>query len=401
MKFEFKAFDNEGKKVEGIIEAQNKDDALKILQNKNLLVTRLIEKKIDFTPSLILKPSKKEIYLFTRQLFYLVSSKTPLDESVKVLSEITKNSYFKEILIQIYNDLVAGLPFSYSLSKFSDVFDSYFIGMVRIGEASGSLDETLKYLSDHIENQIRLKGKLIQALIYPVFVLVLFLGIMIALFYLVIPQITKIFVENNIPIPTITKTFQTISDALTKNFIVILIIIGFLIYYLPRYFRSRDGKVIYFSLISNLPIIGPVVQNIYAAQFLESIYYLSKGGVPIIEALTIIKTSIDHPLYEEAIDSVIEEVKRGRPLSSSLQKFPHLFPHIMVETLSIAEKTGQLVETSFTILQFYNQTIETQLTNMGEALQPILIFILGGGLGLLEASLLVPLMSLTKYIRTF
>jgi type IV pilus assembly protein PilC len=400
-KFEFKAFTREGKLKEGIISAESKESALKILQEQELLVSYLAEKKPTFILSFLRKPGIKDLYLFTRQLSYLIKAKTPLDEAIKSLSETTTNYLFRPILIEIYNDLVSGIQFSSTLSRFPDIFNDYYIGMIRVGESIGSLDEILDYLSDHLNNQLRFKNRIIQASIYPIIVLVLFLGVLLALFYFVIPQITKMFVENNLPMPTITKIFQAISNFILNLGIFVLIIIGSLIYYINQYFKTREGKLVLFRFVHNLPIFGPLVKNLYVSQFLESLHYLIKGGVPIVEALKIIKSSIAHPLYESALETIIEDVKKGKPLSESMSQFPEIFSSLIIEGMKTSEKTGQLAEITFTIFNFYNETVENQVAGLGEALQPILIVILGAGLGLLEASLLIPLLTLTKYVQTF
>ena len=399
-KFEFKAFTREGKLKEGIISAESREDALKILHDQELLITYLSERKP--TPIYFFqKPGLKDLYLFTKQLSYLLKAKTPLDESIRSLSETTTNNYFRGVLIEIYNDLVSGISFSNSLSRFPDIFNAYYLGMIKIGESIGSLDEILDYLAGHLNNQIKFKNRMIQASIYPIIVLALFLGVLVALFYFIIPQITKMFIENNLPLPTITKIFQAISNFILKFGLFILIILGSLIFYLNQYFKTKEGRVTLFQMVNNLPIFGPLIKNSYASQFLESFYYLIRGGVPIIEALEIVKSSIANPFYESALESIIEDVKKGKPLSESMSQFPELFPTLIIEGMRTSEKTGQLAEITNTIFNFYNETVENQVANLAEALQPILIIILGAGLGLLEASLLIPLLTLTKYVQTF
>jgi len=400
-KFEFKAFTREGKLKEGIISAESKEKALQILQEQELLVSYLAEKKPTPLLYFLQRPGTKDVYFFTRQLSYLIKAKTPLDESVKSLSETSHNYYFRSILIEIYNDLVSGIQFSQALSRFPDIFNDYYLGMIKVGESIGSLDEILDYLAGHLNNQLRLKNKIIQASIYPLMVLGLFFAVLIALFYFVVPQITKIFVENDLPLPLVTRIFQTIADFLLKfGFFALLIFIAFL-YYFIQYLKTREGKLVLFNFVNNLPIFGPLIKNIYSAQFLESFYYLIKGGVPIVEALEIVKTSIAHPLYESALEAMIEDVKKGKPLSETMSQFPDLFPSLIIEGMKTSEKTGQLTEITFTIFNFYNETIESQASTLSETLQPFLIIILGVGLGLLEASLLIPLLSLTKYVQTF
>jgi type IV pilus assembly protein PilC len=400
-KFEFKAFTQEGKLKEGIISAESKEEALKILQERDLLVSYLAEKRPTTILSFFQKPGLKDLYLFTRQLSYLIKAKTPLDESIKSLSETTTNPYFRSILIEIYNDLISGIPLSSTLSRFPDIFNDYYIGMIKIGESVGSLDEILDYLAGHLNNQLRFRNRIIQASIYPIIVLALFLGVLVALFYFIIPQITKMFVENNLPMPTVTKIFQAISNFILKFGFFVLIILGSLIYYLNQYFKTKEGRLVLFKIVHDLPVFGPLVKNLYASQFLESLYYLVKGGVPIVEALEIVKSSIAHPLYESALEAIIEDVKKGKPLSESMSQFPEIFPSLIIESMKTSEKTGQLADITSTIFNFYNETVESQVANLSEALQPILIVILGAGLGLLEASLLIPLLTLTKYVQNF
>lgn len=401
MKFEFKAFTQEGEFKRGIISASSKEEALKILQDKGYLVTYLAETRSRILEIFIRKPSLNDVYLFSRQLAYLIKAQTPLDEAIKSLSETSQNAYLRDVLIQVYNDLISGVPFSKALERFPEVFNDYYVGMIKIGESVGTLDETLEYLAKHLENQIKFKNKAVQALIYPSIVLAMFIFVMLVLFTYVIPQITKIFVENNIPLPAITLFFQKISDFLINFGFFFAIILVFFFYYLYKYFQTREGRYMFFNFVNFLPILGPLFKNIYTAQFLESLYYLIRGGIPLVQALDIIKNSIAHPAYENALGFMIEEVKKGRPLSGAMEDFPDIFPRIVIEGMKTAEKTGQLTEITFTIFSFYNETIETQFASLGEALQPILILILGGGLGFLEASLLIPLLNLTKYIQNF
>jgi type IV pilus assembly protein PilC len=401
MRFEYKAFTQEGEFKRGIVSADSKEEALRILQEQGLFVTYLGEPRSRLLEIFSRKPGLNDIYLFSRQLSYLIKARTPLDEAVKSLSETSQNFFFRDILIQIYNDLISGVPFSKSLERFPEVFDAYFVGMIKIGETVGTLDETLNYLSKHLENQIKFRNKALQALIYPAIVFAMFIVVMLVLFYFVIPQITRMFVENNIPLPTITKIFQFISDFILNFGFFFLIIVFAFFSYLFKYFRTKEGRKIFFEFINYVPFLSPLFKNIYTAQFLESLFYLTKGGVPLVEALAIIRDSIAHPAYEYALEYMIEEVKKGKPLSVAMEEFPELFPAIIIQAMRTAEKTGQMAEITYTLLEFYSETVETQFANLGEALQPFLILILGGGLGLLEASLLIPLLNLTKYIQNF
>ena len=399
MKFEFRAFDQTGNYVEGFIEAPNRDAALTRLQSQNLLVTYLKPAHEKIAITFFQRPTKKDLMLFTRQLAYLTRAKVALDEAIKSLSVSTFSKTFRGILIEIYEKVIAGVPFSQALSDFPEVFDPYYIRMIKVGEVSGNLEEVLLYLADHLEYQQRFRNKVIQAMIYPVIVLILFIAVMLVLFYYVIPQITKIFVENEIPLPGITKFFSFLSNILLNYFFILALAVFGIFYFLWQYFRTEEGKLIGFSLFGKIPIIGPLIKNAYLGQFLESLYYLVRGGVSLVESLEIISQSSDHPLYKKAAHEVGEDVKRGSDLSSGLKRFPELFPSIVVQAVSTGEKSGQLKEMLETMIKYYREDIENRSATLGEALQPVLIIVLGAGLAALELSLLLPLLNLTKAVK--
>lgn len=398
-KFEFKAYNREGILKEGVITAKDKSEALRYLHQQELLVTYLVEKKFKFP--IFKKVGLKHIYFFSKQLSYLLKAKIPLDQAVKSLSESTVHPHLKSVLIDVYNDLVSGISFSKSLANFPDIFDSYYCGLIKVGEFVGSLDETLDIISNHLYQKMRFHQRTLQAMIYPAIVLILFIVILVLIFYFIVPNITRIFIENNIPLPLITRVLTVVSDFLFKIGPFIIVILASLLYYGFQYFKTREGKTVIFKIVEGIPILGDLVKASYTSQFLESIYHLMKGGVQVVESLEITKSSIGHPIYELALDSIIADVKRGSSLSESMTKFPHVFDNIVIEAFKTGEKTGRLTDVLLTILNLYLETTENVISTLNELLQPILVVILGIAIGILEAILFIPILNLTKYIQTF
>ncbi len=400
MKFEYRAYDQTGAYVEGILDASNREEALSRLQAQNLLVTYLkpAHEKLIFT--FLTRPRKKDLMLFTKQLSYLVRARVPLDEAIKSLATSSFRKEFRGILVEIYEKIISGAPLSQALSDFPEVFDAYYIRMIKVGEVSGKLDETLNYLSDHLEYQLKFRNRIIQALIYPTIVIMLFITVMIVLFYYVIPQITKIFIENNIPLPEITKFFSFVSDILLHyGILLILIFIGF-IYFIWNYFRTEEGKLVVWNLFGKLPVIGPLIKNAQLGQFLESLYYLTAGGVSLTESFAIISESADNPIYRKVSYELGELIKKGNDLSFSLKNFPDVFPSIVIQAVATGEKSGQLKEMLEAMIKYYREDVENRSLTLGESLQPILIIFLGAGLAALELSLLLPLLNLTKSVQS-
>lgn len=401
MRFQFRAFDRQGNYIEGIIEAVSREEALEKLQAKELLVSYLKPARAPIIFDILQKPKSKDLMLFTRQLSYLIQAKVSLDEAIKSLASSAFSKQFREVLLEIYEKIISGVTFSQALKDFPEVFDAYYIQMVKIGETSGNLTDTLNYLADHLEYQQRFKNRILQALMYPIMVLILFIGVLIALFYFVIPKITDLFVQNDIDIPNITKFFSSLSNILLDYGILLVFVFAGLTYFLTQYLRSDEGKVVSYTIFSKIPIIGSLIQYAYLGQFLESLYYLFSGGISLLESLKIISQSAAHPIYKQVSHELAEMVRNGMDLSEGLKRYPRIFPSIVVQAITTGEKTGQIREMLETMIKYYREEVENRSANLGEALQPILTIVLGAGLAALELSLLLPLLSLTKNIQSF
>lgn len=401
MKFSFKAFDRGGGIKSGSIEASSKDGALTALQAQGLLVTYLVEAETGITLPFFGKVAGKELASFTRELHFLVKARIPLDEALKALYEQTANLRFREILVGVYGDLISGAALSQALSHHPGVFSQYYVKMVQIGEVSGTLDDVTDYLATHLENQTKFTNKIVQALTYPAIVLVIFIATMIALSILVVPRITQIFEENNIPLPFITRSFQAASLFLISYWPFLILATIAAIYLTIEYLKTEEGKVVFFNSISRVPLFGSLIKTIYITRFLESLSFLIHGGLTIPESLMIVAESVDNPVYGNAIRQVAEETKRGKPISASLRLFGDLFPPLVIQAVVTGEKTGKLREILFSTSLYYFQELELKAGTLSEALQPIFIIILAAGLGFLEASLLVPILNLTKAVQSF
>ena len=280
-KFEFRGFDKEGNFKVGIISAIDKDLAIQSLHNQGLVVTYI--KELGEIKPLITwgKVSLIDLAFFYKALNYLLKAGTPIDEAIKSLANQTNKLSFKRVLEDVYNNIVAGLPLSQSLEKYPDVFERSATRLIRIGELSGSLEEVFDNLSKHCTNQHKFRTKLIQSMYYPIMVLLIFLMTMFVLFYNVIPKITNLFKENNLPLPLVTQYFATVSEFLVNNVIYILLFLIFLIYVIIEYFKSEEGKLFLYNFLVNLPILGILLKEIEILNFLESLSYLIKGKLLI------------------------------------------------------------------------------------------------------------------------
>ncbi len=400
-KFEFRGFDKEGNFKVGIIQAVDKESAIKTLHSQNLVVTFI--KEVGEIQPLITwgNISLLDLAFFYRALKYLLKSGTSLDEAIKSLANQTNKLNFKRVLEDVYNNILAGVPLSQSLEKHPSIFDKSAIRLIRIGELSGNLEEVLENLAKHYENQHKFKTKLIQSMYYPIIVILIFLVTMFVLFFNVIPKIANLFKENNLTLPLVTQYFVIISEFLVNNGIYVLLFLIFVIYILVEYFRSDEGKLVLYNFLSNLPIFGILLKEIQILNFLESLSYLIKGGVPISESLKIVGESTTNPYYKSAVLFIAEETEKGKPISLSLSNFSDLFPGLVQQAFATGERTGNLYNSLITIIDYYTADLENRTNNLTEALQPLMIVILAAGLVFVEMSLLLPISQLAKSLSTY
>jgi len=400
MKFEFRAFDQEGNLKSGVVDAPDQASAFQILSQQNLVITQI--KPLPALRLFILfrKVSLRELALFTRELHYLVKARILVDEAVKTLYQGTTNESFKRILFDVYSELQAGASLSQALSRFPDTFSPFYVRFVHIGEVSGTLEDVLKLLAEHLENQNKFIGKLLQASFYPLLVLIIFLATMLILSVQIMPQVIKIFQEAKAPVPIITLIFASTASFLFQNWPYVLVILILSFWYGFRYFQTDEGKRFLFDLVNRLPVFGTLLREIYLSRFLEGLSFLIQGGLPISETLEILAESIDHPLYTEAISEVADDTKRGMNVYESLARFPQLFPALVITAVQTGEKTAELKEVLDTMRLYFYEDINTKTQTLGETIQPLMILILAGGLAFLELSLLVPLLKLTSVMQT-
>jgi type II secretory pathway component PulF len=400
MKFEFRAFDQEGNLKSGVVDAPDQASAFQILSQQNLVITQI--KPLPALRLFILfrKVSLRELALFTRELHYLVKARILVDEAVRTLYQGTTNESFKRILFDVYSELQAGASLSQALSRFPDTFTPFYVRFVRIGEVSGTLEDVLKLLAEHLENQNKFIGKLLQASFYPLLVLIIFLATMLILSVQIMPQVIKIFQEAKAPVPIMTLIFASTASFLFQNWPYVLVILILSFWYGFRYFQTDEGKRFLFDLVNRLPVFGTLLREIYLSRFLEGLSFLIQGGLPIGETLEILAESIDHPLYTEAISAVADDTKRGMNVYESLARFPQLFPSLVITAVQTGEKTAELKEVLDTMRLYFYEDINTKTQTLGETIQPLMILILAGGLAFLELSLLVPLLKLTSVMQT-
>ncbi len=395
MKFNYQSRDKTGEEQLGQVEAPNKEAALNFLQKQGLFVTSLEE--VVFLPfyareiKFFQRISKREIVLFSRQLSIMFRSQIPLLEILETLSFQTVNPKFRRAILKLKEEVSAGATLSRALSRFPKLFSFFYINMVKSGEASGKLSDSLNYLADHLEREYHLRSTIMGALIYPFFILfVLFMMGGFAAFF-IMPTIVLVLKEGNGDLPLATNIVIGFTDFLrAKGWLVLLFLIG-LIIFIWRYKKTPKGIVFFDKNNFKIPLLNKFLKKIYLSRFAENLSTLIAGGLPIAQALEISGQVVGNYVYKTIIFKTRDGVQKGENMSIILQKYPEFFPPMFIQMVIVGERTGRLDDSLSNIVDFYQKEVDRSVNNFIKFLEPAMIIFLGIAVGIFAMAILLPL----------
>jgi len=395
MRFTYRARTPAGELQSGIVEASSKEAALSLLQSYGLYITFLKEeKKAPFFAKKIeifQRVSKRDIVAFSRQLAILFKSNVSVVESLQTIVSQTKKQNFKEKIITIAEKVEGGTPLSQALGLYPQIFSPFYVGVIKSGEAAGKLSEVLGHLADHTEKEYNFYSKLITAMVYPAFILFVFVAILILMSVLVIPKLTQVLIETGGELPLSTKIVISFSEILKNWWWLILIVLFGLFIFISQLIKTKQGKTFIDRVSLKLPFLGEFLKKTYLSRTAENLSTLISAGFPIVQALEITGEIVRNDVYRTIIFKAGEGVKRGEPISLFLSRYPESFPPLFIQMLVVGEKTGQLDLTLMNIVSYYQEETERTLENFIKLLEPIMIITLGLIVAALMSSILLPL----------
>lgn len=400
MKFRYQARNKGGELQVGFVDAANREAAFNILSGNDLYVLSLAtaEEKnwYDFLLAPFRRVKRSDLMIFTRQFSTLLGAKVPLSDSLKNLFRQTNHAVLKEVVYELYSDIDAGLSFSQALERQRAVFSEFYINMVKSAEVTGRVEEVMGFLADYLEKEDHLLSRVKNALIYPATVIILFIGVVILLLTVVLPQVQPIFTESKIALPLFTRILLSTGNFLKDWWAAVVAGLVLIIFLLINYAKSPEGKMVLDDVSIKVPILGGLFRKMYVARFAESFSVLIRGGIPVVQAIEISGHTIDNSAYKEVLHEVAESVKRGELLSRSLEKEEDFFPPLVSQMIAVGESTGKLDELLSRIAIFYSRQVEDVVASLVELIQPALILGIGVLAGLLFASILMPLYNLVQ-----
>jgi len=394
MRFNYQARNQKGDIYTGSIEASNQEFAAALLRERGLFATFLEEavpsvyaRKINFFDRI----TRKDIVMFSRQLAIMFKSKISLVESLRVLASQTKKANLKEKLLKISEQVEGGTSFSQALARYPKIFSSFYIAMVKSGEASGKLFEVLNYLADHLEKEYHLISKTKGALIYPALIVFSILLILILLTFFVIPNLLQVLEASGQTLPLPTRIVLSFTTFIRNWAWLIVLVIILSVFSFFRYYATQKGKEFFDRIFLKIPIAGSFLKTIHLNRFAENLSTLISGGLPIVQSLDIVGDIITNLSYKQVIAKTREEVRKGEMISSVLSQHTELFPPVFVQMVLIGEKTGTLDATLMNVVDFYQQEVDRSINNILSILEPALIIFLGLVIAGLMLSILMPL----------
>ncbi len=399
--YQYEATTRDGKLVTGSIEVASERSAIDRLQEMGyfpLKIARKVEQEgvvSRLLSSIQNRIKDKDIMTFTYQLSVLLESGFPLERSLSILSELADKKKLKELIKELLAQVRSGKSFSDALAKFPSIFPLFYVNMMKAGEAGGFIEEVISRLSTYLENSQGLKEEVRSALIYPVLLSAVGGAAVVVLLTFVVPQFTKIFTDMGESLPFATVMLLAISDILVVYWWVILLVVSGIVVSVSRYIKTENGRRAWDRMKFSLPLFGTLYKEAAVSRFARTFGTLLGSGVPILNALQIVKGTLGSDKIADIISSVRESARKGKGISEPL-KNGDIFPPIAVHMVTVGEETGKLDEMLIKIADRFDLEVRTTVKRMLALLEPILILIVGAMVGFIVISMLLAIFSINE-----
>lgn len=394
MLFKYKSIDAEGVNKEGEIDAPTRDIAISGLQRRGLVVISIEEvgeKKSLFKISFFERVKPKDVVILSRQIATLFEAQVSALKAFTMLAANSENKLLGAKLTTIGDDLQAGVSISGALSHHPDVFSDFYVNMVKVGEETGKLNQTFLHLADYLDRQYALTSKTRNALIYPVFVIITFFVVMTLMFTVVIPKLSSIILDSGQPVPFFTQIVIFISNLFVQYGFFVLIFLVLLGVWVWKLSSTAKGKIYLDALRLSTPAVGNLYRKLYLSRITDNLNTMLSSGVPIVRAIDITGEVVGSLVYKDLLKEVADSVKSGLALSVAFQKHNEHIPGIMVQMVQVGEETGSLGNILKTLTDFYKREVDDAVDTLVGLIEPVMIVVLGLGVGILLVSVLMPI----------
>lgn len=396
-----------GKAVSGHRDAENVK-ALRVQLRKDgvLLTTAAEEKKGEIDESqrgfsvkrFFSRPSVGDVALMTRQLATLVRAQIPLFEALSALIEQTENEALRRALTKVRDTVREGTSFADALKEHPTIFPDLYVNMVRAGESSGTLDAVLLRLTNFMEGQAKLRGKVSSALAYPILMMVIALVMISVLMTSVVPKVTSIFESMQRALPWYTRSLIAISD-FTSNFwwLILLVLVGGGTWF-RRWKATVEGRLSWDKFVLRSPLFGPLVMMVSVSRFARTLATLLSAGVALLPAMGIVRNVLGNAALEKVVEDATGSIREGQSIADPL-KASGYFPPLVTHMIAIGEKSGQLEEMLENVAEAYDTAVDARVQLLTSLLEPIIIVVMGGAVAFIAFAILMPLIQMSSFVE--
>jgi len=394
--FIYKGKDKQSVERSGEIESSDPRSAASILRKRGLIVVSVKVKEIPFgsgIESIFNKVSFSDLVRFTRQLATMIGAGLVLSEALDILDEQEENKKLKKALGEISDAVKGGMTLAQSFSRHPEIFPAIYVNLVKSGEASGKLDQVLLKMADNLEKEREFRARIKGALIYPVVVIIMMVAVMVLMITFVIPRLTALYTDAQIDLPLPTKILIAVSSFFTTFWWALLIALAAGIYGLRRWGRTQEGRLVLDKLLLKMPIVGKIITSVTLTNFTRTFGLLVSAGIPLLEAINIVSDITDNSVFKRSLKESYIGVERGLPFSTLLPS--PLFPRIVGQMVKVGEETGKVDEIFFKLSDYFESEADHMVKNLTVAIEPIILIILGIGVGFLVISIILPIYKLT------
>lgn len=397
-KFSFKAKNWDGKIIKGLVEANTAKEALLLLRQREIIVFSLKPHRKNFLTqffSLVLyRVNLEQLVGFTRQLATMINAGLPITDSLKLIREQSKGK-MGEIIEEILAKVQGGEPLGKALIKDRKIFGDVFIASIEAGEQGGVLEKVLLRLADNLEKKKEFAGKVKGAMIYPVIIIIGMIIVTFVMMTFVVPKMTSLYGEFGTKMPEATRILMSIADFFSKNvYLFPLVAVGaFLLYRAIN--KTSQGRFKIDELKLKIPIVGPLLTTISVTEVTRTLGTLLGTGVPLVSALKIVSDASGNEVLRRGLSRAAENVEKGLPLSEALSESPS-FPPIIPQMIGTGEQTGKLDEILMNVSHYFETESEQKVKALTSAIEPLIMVVLGLGVGFLVVAIIMPIYSLTS-----
>ena len=411
MRYSYKAKKGPGEIVEGFVEASSQDAAVSKLIAEGL-VPVLVQKDSEHLAKGPMihgirikgflfgrKVSREHIYLFTKQLKVLLKAQIPILNCLHLLKDQVENRAFKDMLANIIESIKEGASFSDSLANFPQHFPPLYLSIVKGGEASGKLDNSLSEINEYMSKDKQLNQKVRSSLTYPIFMVIVGVFTIVFLMTFVIPKLTVLFEDFSEQIPLITKMLLTTSLFLSKNWVLLLVLFTALTIFFLKNKHTPAVKKIFAGMKKRVPLVKDIIRNQSLCRFARGMSILLSSGIPILDAIYISASLLADPIAEKEIAEAHKQITSGTSLEDSFGNNCRFLPRTFIKMIAVGEASGKLDEIMEELANSYSDEIETQTKIMTSIVEPLAILLVGGVLGLIAIAILLPIFEISFAIK--